>query len=240
VIYDRAGTSFAEMRPEDVDWPTVLEGADWFHFSGTAPAAGMDVVATLRSGLEAARAKGVRVSCDLNYRARLWSPDEAGRVMSELMPYVEVLIGNEEDAVTVFDIEAPEIDATRGRVDASSYHVVAELLVERFGFSYVATTLRRSFSASANDWSGILFDGSEHHVSRTYEIRPVVDRVGGGDSFSAGIVFGLLEGWGSQRCVDFAAAASCLKHSIVGDFNVVRREEIEALAGGDASGRIHR
>jgi 2-dehydro-3-deoxygluconokinase len=240
VIYDRSGSSFTELRPGDVDWAAALDAADWLHFSGTAPAAGEQVVAVLREGLEVARANGARVSCDLNYRARLWSPADAGRVMSELMPYVDVLIGNEEDALTVFEIEAPDVDVTKGRLDVASYRGVAEQLVERFGLSFVATTLRRSISASANDWSGILFDGGEHYLSPVYEIQPIVDRVGGGDAFAAGIVYGLLEGWDPQRCVDFAAAASCLKHSIVGDFNLVTRAEIEALAAGDSSGRIQR
>jgi 2-dehydro-3-deoxygluconokinase len=221
VIYDRARSSFTEVRLEDVDWSAALEGADWLHFSGTAPAAGTGVVATLRAGLEAAHANGIRISFDLNYRSRLWSPEEARHVLSELMPHVDVLIGNDEAIATVFGGDA-------------------EQLVERFELSYVATTRRLNLSASANDWSGTLFDGSKDHASPVYEIRPVVDRVGAGDAFSAGIVFGFLEGWEPQRCVDFAAAASCLKHSIVGDFNLAGREEIEALAAGDTSGRIQR
>jgi 2-dehydro-3-deoxygluconokinase len=221
VIYDRARSSFTELRSEHLDWSAALEGADWLHFSGTAPAAGTGVVATLRAGLKTARANGIRISCDLNYRSRLWSPGEAGRVLSELMPHVDVLIGNEDALSTVFGGDPEE-------------------LLERFELSYVATTRRLNLSASANDWSGTLFDGSESQASPVYEIRPIVDRVGAGDSFSAGIIFGLLEGWEPRRCVDFAAAASCLKHSIIGDFNLVSREEIEALAAGDASGRIQR
>jgi 2-dehydro-3-deoxygluconokinase len=240
VIYDRAHSAFRELHAGELDWDQILAGADWLHFSGTAPAAGAGVVAALRDGLEAARAAGVTVSCDLNYRARLWSPGEAREVMSSLMPYVDVLIGNEEDALVVFALEAPGIDVTRGELAAGSYRAVAAQLVEQFGLRYVATTLRTSISASANRWSGLLFDGREHHASREYQISPIVDRVGAGDSFSAGLIFGLLERWEPRACVEFAAAASCLKHSIAGDFNLVTRDEIETLLGGDESGRIRR
>lgn len=240
VIYDRANSSFAEIAPSDLDWDVVLAGVDWFHFSGTAPAMGRRVVATLTDALAAAKSLGARVSCDLNYRARLWSAEEARAVMSDLMQYVDVLLGNEEDAVTVFGLDAGSSDVVHGRLDVASYRNVAAQLTELFGFAYVATTLRKSMSASANSWSGMLFDGQEHHLSREFEIQPVVDRVGGGDAFCGGLIFGLLEGWEPQLCVEFAAAASCLKHSVLGDFNLVSRAEIEALLAGDASGRIRR
>ena len=160
--------------------------------------------------------------------------------MSGLMCYVDVLIGNEEDAVTVFGLEAPGVEIAHGKFQASSYKRIAVQLKEKFGFKYVATTLRRSSSASLNNWSGLLFDGKDHYSSREYEILPVVDRVGGGDSFSAGLIWGLLEAWEPQRCVEFAAAASCLKHTILGDFNLVSSEEVEALVAGDVFGRIRR
>lgn len=240
VIYDRAHTSFAQLALEDFDWEAVLDGADWLHFSGTGPASGASVVASLRRGLEHARDRGVTVSCDLNYRARMWTPEEAGRVMSELMPYVNVLIGNEEDAVTVFDLEWSGIDIRSGALEIETYRSIAAQLVERFGITHVATTLRRSISASVNGWSGLLFDGTDFYLSNEFEINPIVDRVGGGDSFSGGLIYALLQGWPGQRCIDFATAASCLKHSIPGDFNLVTLEEIEHLLAGDASGRIKR
>lgn len=240
VVYDRKDSTFSEIGAADVDWRDVLRGADWLHFSGTAPAMGEGVAAALREGLAYAAACGITVSCDLNYRARLWSPEQAGRVMSDLMPHVDVLIGNEEDAITVFGLDEPGIQVIQGKLEMASYRRIAEELMQRFECKYVATTLRKSMSASANRWSGILFDGKEQYVSREYEISPIVDRVGAGDSFSAGLIFGLLEGWAPQRVLDFAVAGSCLKHTIVGDFNLVTRREIEMLLDGDVSGRIRR
>lgn len=240
VIYDRKNSSFAGIQPSDFDWENVFSGAQWFHFSGTAPATGEGVVATLHQALVTAKSLGVRVSCDLNYRSQLWAPDEAGRIMSGLMPYVEVLIGNEEDAVTVFGLDPGGTDVAQGKLDMASYRDVATQLRARFGLGYVATTLRKSVSASANIWSAMVFDGEKHYVSREYEILPIVDRVGAGDSFSAGLIFGLLQDWPPQRCVEFAAAASCLKHSVPGDFNLVSLSEVEALVGGEGSGRIRR
>ena len=240
VIYDREHTSLCDASPSDFDWDAILADAVWFHFSGTAPALGEGVRGILVDGLEAARGRGIRVSCDLNYRAKLWSQAEAGRVMSSLMPYVNVLIGNEEDAEKVFGISAAGTDVVRGDLVPASYAQVAERLAESFDLGYVATTLRTSVSASINRWAGMLFDGTAHHVSRTYEINPVVDRVGGGDSFSGGLIFGLLKGMAPQACVEFAAAASCLKHSIPGDLNLVSLREVEMLLAGDASGRVQR
>lgn len=240
VIYDRDHTAFQLASPSDFDWNAILADADWLHFSGTAPAQGPSVRAALEAGLVRAKEAGVTVSCDLNYRAKLWSPDEAATVMTELMSYVDVLIGNEEDAHKVFGIHAEGSDVTKGELVESSYRQVAGRLVDRFGFRYVATTLRSSRSASINEWAGMLYDGANHYTSRSYEIHPIVDRVGGGDSFSGGLIYGLLNGWEPQRIVDFAAAASCLKHTILGDFNLVSLEEVELLAGGDASGRVRR
>ena len=240
VIYDRDHTSFQTATPEDFDWDAILSGADWFHFSGTAPAQGPSVLAALQEGLTAAKAAGVSVSCDLNYRAKLWSPEEASEVMTDLMEYVDVLVGNEEDAHKVFGIAAGSTDVTKGELDRSGYESVSIQLVERFGFRYVATTLRSSISASINGWAGMLYDGQQHYVSRSYEIHPVIDRVGGGDSFSGGLIYGMLAGWDPQKTVDFAAAASCLKHSINGDFGLLSLEEVQLLADGDASGRVRR
>jgi 2-dehydro-3-deoxygluconokinase len=240
VLYDRDHSAFRSLTPEEVDWDAVLRGAAWLHFSGTAPAAGPNVVATLKTGIEMARERGVTVSCDLNYRARLWSPDQARAVMPELMAYVDVLIGNEEDAITVFGLDKSGIDVAEGRLEIGAYERISRQLFERFGFRYIATTLRRSVSASINGWRGILFDGRDFHLSRDYEINPIVDRIGGGDAFSGALIFGVLEGWPPDRCVEFAVAASCVKHTIPGDFNLVTLDEVESLLGGDASGRVRR
>ena len=240
VIYDRDHSSIRDASPAEFDWGAILEGADWLHFSGTAPALGANVQAVLIDGLRAARARNVTVSCDLNYRAKLWSPAEAQRIMTGIMEYVDVLIGNEEDAAKVFGITAEGSDALRGSLVVDSYQGVAEKLVARFGFRYVGTSLRRSVSASINGWAGLLYDGKTHHLSRSYEINPIVDRVGGGDSFTAGLIYGLLKGMDKQTCIEFATAASCLKHSIPGDFNLLSLDEIDALLSGDASGRVQR
>ena len=240
VIYDREGSAFATSGPSDYNWPAILEGADWLHFSGTAPALGPGVVEALEAGLVLARRRGIRVSCDLNYRARLWRPDEAQRVMSRLMPSVDVLMGNEEDAERVFGIRAEGSDVAAGRLEQRGYVSVAEQLTARFGFAMVATTLRQSVSASHNRWAGLLYVAGKPYASKTYDIVPIVDRVGAGDSFSGALIHALLAGFGPQQCVDFAAAASCLKHSIPGDFNLVTASEVESLVAGDASGRVRR
>jgi 2-dehydro-3-deoxygluconokinase len=240
IIYDRANSAIRASRPEDYDWNLICAGKDWFHFSGTAPALGENVQRVLEEGLKTAKQLGLTVSCDLNYRAKLWSPSDANRVMSRLMPYVDVLIGNEEDAEKVFGIRAEGSDVARGRLVEESYRQVAEQLVRKFGFKHVATTLRESLSASSNRWGGLLFDGTRHYLSRKYEINPIVDRVGGGDSFTGGLIYGMLSGFDLPRCVEFAVAASCLKHSIPGDFNLMSVKEVEALVGGDASGRVQR
>ncbi len=240
VVYDRAGSAFATSSASDYDWVTLLDGAIWLHFTGTAPATGEGVVEALVAGLEVARDRGVTVSCDLNYRAKLWSPSRAQEVMSQLAPFVDVLIGNEEDAEWVFGIKAVGSDVVAGRIVHDSYVAVARQLVERYGFRRVATTLRESVSASHNRWAGLLYEDGQAYVSRQYEIAPIVDRVGAGDSFSGALIHGLLERWDPQRTIEFAAAASCLKHSVLGDFNLVSSAEVEALVGGDASGRVRR
>jgi 2-dehydro-3-deoxygluconokinase len=240
VLYDRAASAFACSQSDDYQWDEILDGAAWFHFSGTAPALGTGVVTALETGLAAARARGIRISCDLNYRAKLWPPEDAGRVMARLVPLVDLLIGNEEDAEKVFGISAPGSDVSAGRIVDEGYVSVARQLVDRFGVRFVATTLRESISASHNRWSGLLYDGERAYSSHTYDIAPIVDRIGGGDAFAGALIHGYLAGWGLQRTLDFAVAASCLKHSIPGDFNVVSAVEVEALVTGNESGRVQR
>lgn len=240
VIYDRDHTSLRSATADDFDWAAILESADWLHFSGTAPASGPAVVEILETGLQLASEQGVRVSCDLNYRRKLWTPAEARAAMKRLMPFVDVLIGNEEDATTVFGLSAEGIDVVHGELDTASYRRIADQLMEMFELDYVATTLRTSISASKNRWAGAIYDGQQQYLSRTYEIEPIVDRVGGGDAFSGGLIYGLLQELDPQACVDFAVAASCLKHSIPGDFAHLSLAEIETLLAGDASGRVQR
>jgi 2-dehydro-3-deoxygluconokinase len=240
VIYDRADTAIRMPVDGDFDWPTILAGAGWFHFSGTAATLGDRAVDVLSEALNTAAAAGVTVSCDLNLRSLLWGDRSAGRVMEPLMDRVDVLLGNEEDAERVFGVKAGGSDVVAGKVDAAAYARAAEELVERFGFRYVATTLRGSRSASNNSWAAILSDGRAAWMSTVYEIEPIVDRVGAGDAFSGALIFALLTGMQEQAAVDFATAASCLKHSIPGDFNHVSADEVKRLVGGDASGRVQR
>jgi 2-dehydro-3-deoxygluconokinase len=239
VLYDRAGSAITELAPGQVNWAEVFAGKQWFHWSGTAPALSDAMAATTREACQSARAHGLTVSCDLNYRRKLWAPEKARAVMTDLMQYVDVLIGNEEDSALVLGVEAEGVDVAQGALDAARYEEVARELQRRFGFRYVATTLRESISASENGWSCLLFDGRQCHVSRKYRIW-IVDRVGGGDSFSGALIYGLLTGLSSQETVEFAAAASCLKHSIHGDFNHVSKAEVLALMAGAGSGRIQR
>lgn len=240
VIYDRADTAIRMPVDGDYDWPTILADAAWFHFSGTAAALGDRAVDALSEALSTAAAAGVTVSCDLNYRSMLWGDRPAGKVMEPLMDRVDVLLGNEEDAERVFGVKAGGSDVVAGNVDAAAYARAAEELVERFGFRYVATTLRGSRSASHNSWAAILSDGTAAWASTIYEIEPIVDRVGAGDAFSGALIFALLTGMQEQAAVDFATAASCLKHSIPGDFNQVSIADVKRLVGGDASGRVQR
>jgi 2-dehydro-3-deoxygluconokinase len=239
VIYDRAGSSITELGPGQVDWERVFDGKHWFHWSGTAPALSDSMAATVEEACVAAKRHGLTVSCDLNYRRKLWPPDKARQVMTSLMEYVDVLIGNEEDSALVLGMEAKGVDVHAGQIDVERYKEVAHVLHQKFGFKYVATTIRESISASENGWSCLLSDSNECYVSRAYRIW-IVDRVGGGDAFSGGLIYGLLTGMGCQETVEFAAAASCLKHSIHGDFNHVTCDEVLALVKGGGSGRIQR
>ncbi|NLL76130.1 MAG: sugar kinase [Clostridiales bacterium] len=239
VIYDRAGSSIAEAAREDFDWDKIFEGADWFHFTGITPALGDNVTDICLEACEKAKEKGITVSCDLNYRNKLWSKEKAGEVMGELCQYVDVCIANEEDAGDVFGIKAPDTDVTAGRVSHEGYKEVAKRLADRFGFKKVAITLRESLSANDNNWAGMLYSNGEYYFSKKYSMH-IVDRVGGGDSFGAGLIYACLEDMSAQEIIEFAVAASCLKHSIEGDFNLVSVEEVRKLAGGDASGRVQR
>lgn len=239
VIYDRAGSAIATASPEDFDWDGVFEGADWFHFTGITPALGDNVAAICLAACKAAKAKGITVSCDLNYRKNLWSREKAGQVMAGLMEYVDVCIANEEDASDVFGIKADGTDVTTGKVNHEGYKDVAKKLAERFGFSKVAITLRGSISANDNNWAAMLYTDGQYYFSKNYLIR-IVDRVGGGDSFGAGLIYSCLNHYGPQESIEFAVAASCLKHTIEGDLNQVSVDEVQKLAGGDGSGRVQR
>ena len=239
VIYDRAGSSIALAKRDDFDWGKILEGADWFHFTGITPALGGELPEICLDALKMARARGIRVSCDLNYRKKLWSRERAGEVMAQLMPYVDVIIANEEDAADVFGIRAEGTDVNAGVINREGYISVARQLSERFGAKRVAITLRGSISASENDWAGMLYENGQAYFSRQYRIH-IVDRVGGGDSFGGGLIYASLKNLDPQASIEFAVAASCLKQSIELDFNHVSVEEVLALAGGNASGRVQR
>ncbi|MCR5090105.1 MAG: sugar kinase [Oscillospiraceae bacterium] len=241
VIYDRAGSAIATARPEDFDWDEIFDGADWFHWTGITPALGGRLPEICLDACRAAKDRGIPVSCDLNYRRKLWSREQAGEIMGQLMPFVDVCVANEEDARDVFGIEAEGSDVQGGRLNHEGYVSVARELAARFGFRKVAVTLRGSLSASENDWAGMLYDSvSDNAVfSPTYRIR-LVDRVGGGDSFGAGLIYSLLEGFDDRKAIDFAAAASCLKQTMEHDFNLVSVAEVEALAAGNTSGRVQR
>ena len=240
-IYDRAHSAIAEADPSEFDWDKIFEGADWFHFTGITPALGPNMVEACKQACKAAKERGVKISCDLNYRGKLWTRAEAREAMTELCKYVDVCISNEEDAKDVFGIEAEATDITGGKLNKEGYKSVARQLAEKFGFEKVAITLRESISASDNDWSTMLYDvaSGEYCFSKVYHLR-IVDRIGGGDSFGGGLIYALLSGKDTQAAVEFAVAASALKHSIEGDYNFVTVAEVEKLAGGDGSGRVQR
>ena len=239
VIYDRACSSIATATTNDFDWDKIFEGASWFHFTGITPALGDNVADICLEACKAAKEKGITVSCDLNYRNKLWSKEKAGQVMGELCQYVDVCISNEEDANDVFGIKAAGTDVTAGQVNHEGYKDVAKQLADRFHFSKVAITLRTSISANDNKWAAMLYDGTDCYFSKQY-LMHIVDRVGGGDSFGGGLIYACLNEMAPQDTIEFAVAASCLKHSIEGDFNQVSVDEVQKLAGGDASGRVQR
>jgi len=239
VIYDRANSSIAEAAQKDFDWKRIFEGASWFHFTGITPALSDSAAAITLDACKAAKEEGVTVSCDLNYRKNLWSREKAGTVMGGLMQYVDLCIANEEDASDVFGIRAEGTDVSSGKISHAGYEQVAKALTDKFGFKQVAITLRESISANDNNWAAMLYSGGSVCYSKKYAVH-IVDRVGGGDSFGAGLIYGLLNKMSPQESLEFAVAASCLKHSIEGDFNQVSVDEVQKLAGGDASGRVQR
>ena len=239
VIYDRAGSAIAEASKADFDWDKIFEGAGWFHFTGITPALSDELAEICLEACKKAKEKGIIVSCDLNYRNKLWSKEKAGEVMNKLSQYVDVCISNEEDANDVFGIKAANTDVTAGEINSEGYKYVADELKKRFGFSYVAITLRESISASDNRWGAMLYDGSDYYFSKKYNVH-IVDRVGGGDSFGAGLIYSLMHNETPADTIEFAVAASCLKHSIEGDYNFVSVDEVKKLAKGDASGRVQR
>ncbi len=240
-IYDRANSAISQATTADFDWDAIFEGVDWFHFTGITPALGANVVEICREACKAAKAKGIKISCDLNYRGKLWTRAEAREAMTDLCQYVDVCISNEEDAKDVFGIEAEATDIYGGSLNHEGYKSVAKQLADKFNFEMVAITLRESHSAFDNGWSAMLYNvaNDEYCFSKKYDLH-IIDRVGGGDSFGGGLIYSVLSGKNTQEAVEFAVAASALKHSIGGDYNMVTVAEVEKLAGGDGSGRIQR
>ena len=239
VIYDRSHSSISEASPCDFDFETIFAGADWFHWSGITPALSDNAAECIRRACIEAKKAGVIISCDLNFRKKLWSSEKAQSVMRPLMQYVDVCIGNEEDAEMCLGYH-PDADVDGGKTDAEGYKPVFQKLMQDYGFKYVVSTLRESYSASVNGWKAMIYDGNEFYTSRRYEIKPIVDRVGGGDSFSAGIIHGLANGKPMQWALEFAVAASALKHTIPGDVNLVSASEVECLMNGNGNGRVER
>ena len=238
-IYDRAHSAIQEASAADFHWDAIFEGADWFHFTGITPALGPNVVEICKEACKTAKAKGVKISCDLNYRGKLWTREQARAAMTDLCQYVDVCISNEEDAKDVFGIEAAATDITAGELNKEGYKSVAKQLADKFGFEKVAITLRESKYAFDNDWSAMLYDGSSYCFSKLYHLH-IIDRIGGGDSFGGGLIYALRKGMDTQAAVEFAVAASALKHAIEGDYNFATIAEVEKLAGGDGSGRVQR
>ena len=239
VIYDRSHSSIAEAEPTDFDFDAIMEGAQWFHWSGITPAVSDKAAQITKLACEAAKRHGVTVSVDLNFRKKLWSSEKAISVMRPLMQYVDVCIGNEEDAQLCLGFK-PDADVEGGKTDASGYYGIFQGMMREFAFKYVVSTLRESFSASHNGWKALIYDGKEFYESKRYDIEPIIDRVGGGDSFAGGLIHGLLTKPTQGEALEFAVAASAMKHTIPGDFNLVSVEEVESLASGNASGRVQR
>jgi len=241
VVYDRAHSAISELAPGTVDWRTVFAGADWFHVTGITPALGDQAAACTREALDAAKAAGARVSVDLNFRKKLWTEKRAQDVMRPLMHQVDLLVANEEDIQSVLGFEVPDTDVVAGELNLEGYKRVAQQVSRDFGCSLVAITLRESVSASDNGWSAVVWDNARSQFlhSQRYDVR-LVDRIGGGDSFAAGLIYGLLTGRAPDAALRFAVAASALKQTIPGDFNRVSVAEVDRLAGGDASGRVQR
>ena len=242
VIYDRKHSSISEADVSEFDFDDIFEGVDWFHFTGITPAISDKAAELTEAALKAAKRHGVKVSCDLNFRKKLWSAEKAQKVMTGFMQYVDVCIGNEEDAEKVLGFKPGNTDVTNGELELAGYKSIFEQMVARFNFEYVISSLRVSHSASDNGWSACIYsrDAKEFYHSREYRITPIVDRVGGGDSFAGGVICGLVDGKDFKSALEFAVAASALKHTIPGDFNQVTRAEVDALVAGDGSGRVQR
>ena len=239
VLYDRANSAISEIPPDAVDWERVMNGAAWFHVTGITPALGDKAAAATLASVAAAKRAGARISVDLNYRKKLWTQAQAQKVMRPLMRDVDVVIANEEDLQCVLGIEVEGADVTSGSLDVESYRRAAQRVTKDLGPPVIAITLRESLSASDNGWSAVLWDGKTLHQSQRYSVR-LVDRIGGGDSFAAGLIYGMITGRAHDAALRFAVAASALKQTIPGDFNRVSLAEVDALAGGDASGRVQR
>lgn len=239
VIYDRKHTAISEASPSDFDWDEIFKDAGWFHFTGITAALSVNLREICLEACKAAKRNGVKVSCDLNYRSTLWTPEEAQATMKPMMEYVDVLIANEEDSEKALGVKAPDSDFTAGKLSIAGYTALAEELTKIYGFEAVAITLRESISASDNNWSALYYTGGKAYVSKKYKMH-IVDRVGGGDSFASGLIYARLNDFDEQKCVEFAAGASCLKHSIEYDFNLSTPEEVLRLIEGDGSGRVQR
>jgi len=242
VVYDRSHSALSEVKPNTFDWDTIFEGAEWFHWTGITPAVSQGAADVCLEAIKVANKKGITVSCDLNYRKNLWKyGKKANDVMPELVAGCDVVLGNEEDAEMVLGIKPEGVDVTGGHVEAEAYRSVSQQIMKQYPrVKKVITTLRGSISANHNSWSGVLFDGENLYTAPTYQITHIVDRVGGGDSFMGGLIYGLLTYDDDKKALQFGTAASCLKHTIPGDFNQVTVEEVEKLMGGDASGRVSR
>jgi len=239
VVYDRAGASIADVDPSEFDWDAILDGADWFHTTGITPALSDKAALLAETALKAARAKGITTSIDLNYRKKLWSKEKARQVMTELCRHVDVCIGNEEDADTTLGFKAAHTDVTKGELDLDGYKDVFRQMREKFGFKVIASSLRESHSASDNGWSALVYDGETFHHTRKYQVR-IVDRVGSGDSFASGLIYGLVTGMSMPDAAEFGVAASAIKHTIPGDLNHATLSEVKDLLKGDGSGRVQR
>jgi 2-dehydro-3-deoxygluconokinase len=239
VIYDRAHSAIAEALPADFNFNEILQDTTWFHWTGITPALSDSAARLVRDACIAARKNNAIISVDLNFRKKLWSKERAQQVMRPLMEYVDVCIGNEEDAEMCLGMK-PDANVSTGDTNAEGYKSIFRQMKSEFGFKYVASTLRESLSASHNGWKAMIYDGAEFYLSKRYDILPVVDRVGAGDAFAAGLIYGLLYKQSQAEALEFAVAASALKHTIIGDFNMATAAEVEALAAGDASGRVQR
>ncbi|MDE5558713.1 MAG: sugar kinase [Ruminococcus sp.] len=241
VIYDREYSAIALASLNDFDWEKLLDGYDWFHWTGITPALSGTMPEILLQSLKIAKSKGITVSCDLNYRAKLWNSERAKSVMSTLMPYVDVCIGNEEDAEKILGIQTESNDIASAKLNSQGYTSVAKTICETYGCRYAAFTLRESYSASYNGWSGMLYnrETSKAHFSKKYDIQ-IIDRVGGGDSFTGALLYGMLQQFSDQESIEFAVAASCLKHTIEGDFNRVTVDEVKQLVMNGGNGRVVR